>query len=98
MYLSARAIFIRNLAAALVNGAITLVILLIAPLGLAAVIMNTILVGVSTFLVCSMMDLVSAWLLGGAPPPQSLGASRRGDLIQRFRQQDIAPYRDRQDR
>ncbi|ACB00986.1 MULTISPECIES: CRISPR-associated protein Csx18 [Cyanophyceae] len=97
MYLSSRGIVVRNLAAALINGAITLVILLIAPLGLAAVIMNTFLVGLSTFLVCSAMDLVSAWLLGGATPPQSLGATRRGDLTQTHRQKDIYPYRDRHD-
>ena len=98
MYLSSRGIVVRNLAAALINGAIPLVILLIAPLGLAAVIMNTILVGLSTFFVCSAMDLVSAWLLGGATPPQSLGATRRGDLTQTSRQKDIYPYGDRHDR
>ncbi len=40
---------VRNFLAALVNGGITLTILLIAPLGLAAVITNTILVMAATF-------------------------------------------------
>ena len=40
---------VRNLLAALVNEAITLTILLIAPLGLAAVITNTLLVMAGTF-------------------------------------------------
>ncbi|MBO9998118.1 MAG: hypothetical protein J7641_03770 [Cyanobacteria bacterium SID2] len=44
MYLNARIAFIRNLSVALLNGAVTLVILLIAPMGLAGVITNTILV------------------------------------------------------
>lgn len=41
MYISTRAAVVRNLATAITNGAITLTLLLIAPLGLAAVIGNT---------------------------------------------------------
>ena len=41
MYSYTRAIVVRNFAIAIVNGAITLIILLIAPLGLMAVISNT---------------------------------------------------------
>lgn len=63
MYLSARGTFIRNVATAVVNGAITLVLLLIAPLGLAAVITNTALVTASTFFVCTIADIVVVWLL-----------------------------------
>lgn len=44
MYISARAALVRNAAVALLNGGITLIILLIAPLGLLAVIVTTILV------------------------------------------------------
>jgi hypothetical protein len=63
MYLSTRGTLIRNIAAAVVNGAITLVLLLIAPLGLAAVITNTVLITLSTFIVCTGADLVISWLL-----------------------------------
>jgi hypothetical protein len=45
-----------------VNGATTLVILLIAPLGLAAVIINTILVAVTTYMVSSAADKIILWL------------------------------------
>ncbi len=51
MYLSIKAAFVRNIAMALVNGLITLILLLIAPLGLVAVISNTIFVSLATFLV-----------------------------------------------
>ena len=63
MNLSMRGAFIRNIVAAVVNGAITLVLLLIAPLGLAAVITNTVLITLSTFVVCTGADLVVSWLL-----------------------------------
>jgi hypothetical protein len=53
---------VRNVAVALVNGAITLVILLIAPLGLAAVIMNTLLVTVATYLTGMAADRVVGFL------------------------------------
>lgn len=62
MYLSSRAAFIRNLCVASVNGAITLVILLIAPLGLAAVIMNTALVTIATLVTATAADRV-VWFL-----------------------------------
>lgn len=75
MYLTMRAAFIRNVIAAASNGVITLVLLLIAPLGLAAVIVNTALVTISTFLVCTGGDWVVRWLL-----PASRGSRfRNGD-------------------
>lgn len=61
--ITAKGAFIRNLATASVNGTITLILLLIAPLGLAAVIFNTILVTLSTFMVNSLGDRVVQWLL-----------------------------------
>jgi hypothetical protein len=61
---------LRNLAAALVNGAITLTILLIAPLGLLAVITNTVLIMISTFVVNSFGDRVVQWVL----KPETMGA------------------------
>jgi hypothetical protein len=42
MYITYRSLLVRNLALAIANGSITLIILLIAPLGLAAVILNTV--------------------------------------------------------
>lgn len=63
MYLSLRGMIIRNGATAIVNGAITLIILLIAPLGLATVIFLTLMVTISTFSVCSLGDMVTSWLL-----------------------------------
>ncbi len=55
---------LRNLVTATINGLITLAILLIAPLGLAAVITNTILVTIASFfsgsLTEAIMDLLSS--------------------------------------
>ncbi|MBW4532573.1 MAG: hypothetical protein KME09_01415 [Pleurocapsa minor HA4230-MV1] len=62
MYLSTRTAVIRNFSTAIANGAITLALLLIAPLGLAAVIGNTFLVTVSSFFVGTFADLVVDWL------------------------------------
>lgn len=68
MYISTRAQRLRNMMVALSTGSITLIILLIAPLGLAAVIINTLLVTVATYAVSSVADRVIAWLL---PPTQA---------------------------
>jgi hypothetical protein len=62
MYISRRSATFRNVSISTVNGGITLVILLIAPLGLAAVIINTLLVAVSTYIVASAADRVILWL------------------------------------
>jgi hypothetical protein len=72
MYISQRGLIIRNGGAAVVNGAITLVLLLIAPLGLAAVITNTFLVTVSTFFVCTAADKVTVWLLPASSRKQAM--------------------------
>jgi hypothetical protein len=58
MYISKRSAFIRNCTVSGVNGTITLIILLIAPLGLLAVIVNTALITLSTFIVVSLGDRV----------------------------------------
>jgi hypothetical protein len=68
MYISTRAQQLRNVLVAISTGGITLIILLIAPLGLAAVIINTLLVTVSTYAVSSVADRIIAWLL---PPTQA---------------------------
>ncbi|MDZ8071152.1 MAG: CRISPR-associated protein Csx18 [Nostoc sp. DedQUE08] len=62
MYISSRAALIRNLGIALLNGAITLIILLIAPLGLTAVIINTILIAVASFVNATVGDAVVNFL------------------------------------
>ena len=62
MYISRRYATFRNVSISTVNGGITLIILLIAPLGLAAVIINTLLVAVSTYIVASAADRVILWL------------------------------------
>jgi hypothetical protein len=53
---------VRNVLLAGTNGAITLVILLIAPLGLAAVIINTLLVTAATFITGYVSDWVIVFL------------------------------------
>lgn len=78
MYISPRGVLIRNGATAVVNGAITLMLLLIAPLGLAAVIINTFAVTVSTFAVCMAADFVVAWLIRPSSPDSLSGGHRFG--------------------
>ena len=58
MILTPRTALVRNVLVSGTNGAITLVILLIAPLGLAAVIINTVLVTVATFATSQAADRV----------------------------------------
>ncbi len=62
MYISSRAALIRNLGVALLNGAITLIILLIAPLGLTAVIINTMLVTAASLVNAIAGDTVVKFL------------------------------------
>jgi len=75
MYLTYRSALIRNLSVAAVNGAITLMILLIAPLGLAAVIANTILVTGATFFTATFADTAIRYL----QPGRSRGANVSAD-------------------
>ncbi|MEZ2248257.1 MULTISPECIES: CRISPR-associated protein Csx18 [unclassified Microcoleus] len=62
MYITSRASTIRNFSLAAVNGTITLIILLVAPLGLAAVISNTFLVTVATFFASTIADQIVRYL------------------------------------
>lgn len=62
MYISRRSATVRNGLVSVVNGAITLVILLIAPMGLAAVIINTLLVTFATYIISSAADRIIKWL------------------------------------
>jgi hypothetical protein len=50
-YLTPKVAQVRNISVSVANGAISLIILLIAPLGLLAVIVNTLLVIASTYAV-----------------------------------------------
>jgi hypothetical protein len=68
MYINQRSLLIRNIALAMANGGITLTILLIAPLGLAAVIINTILITISTFVTATASDRVIKYLQQGQAP------------------------------
>ncbi len=84
MYISTRAATIRNLLVSITNGSLTLIILLIAPLGLASVIVNTLLVTFSTYVVVTVADRVIVWL-----SPES-----QAELLAQFesRQQNLKRY------
>ncbi|XGB38874.1 MAG: CRISPR-associated protein Csx18 [Cyanobacteria bacterium LVE1205-1] len=73
MILTPRTALVRNVLVSGTNGAITLVILLIAPLGLAAVIINTVLVTVATFTTSQAADRVIRFLQGRQTPQGSTG-------------------------
>ncbi|MCU0542979.1 MAG: CRISPR-associated protein Csx18 [Oscillatoriaceae cyanobacterium Prado104] len=62
MHISTRTAGFRNLALSVINGAITLIVLLIAPLGLAAVIINTLLIAAATFVAGEIADRVIRYL------------------------------------
>lgn len=96
MYISTRARRVRNALVAISNGSITLVILLIAPLGLAAVIINTLLVTVATYAVSSISDRIIVWLSPSAQAQllskfdieqRSLHRLSRNSLLERRRRQ-----------
>lgn len=82
MYISSRTAFTRNTLVSLGTGTITLVILLIAPLGLAAVIINTLLVAAATFTISTIADRVILWLEPGQQA-ELLGDPRRGKINKR---------------
>jgi hypothetical protein len=82
MYISPRTALTRNTLVSIGTGTITLVILLIAPLGLAAVIINTLLVTFATFTVSTVADRVLLWLEPGQKA-EVLGNSRDGRLGRR---------------
>jgi hypothetical protein len=67
MLLAPRTALIRNLFVSGTNGALTLIILLIAPLGLTAVIINTTLVILATFTTAQATDRVIRFLQSDRP-------------------------------
>lgn len=62
MYISSRVALVRNLSVSLFSGIVTLVILLIAPLGIVAVVINTLLITITTFIVGTVGDRVVTFL------------------------------------
>lgn len=56
MYFAPGTLLKRRQAIALTNSSLTLIILLIAPLGLAAVLVNTLLVGLASYYTCTIAD------------------------------------------
>jgi membrane protein implicated in regulation of membrane protease activity len=89
MYLTSRAILVRNLAVAIVNGGITLIILLIAPLGLAAVWINTLLVAAASFATATVADRVVQYLSPTDPRADTLGSADPRTLQRRDSSNDI---------
>lgn len=75
MFLSPRIALVRNLAVALFNGLIALVILLIAPMGLAGVITNTVMIAVASFFNATACDRVVLFLQSGQTPRQQTSVS-----------------------
>ncbi|MBN3877044.1 CRISPR-associated protein Csx18 [Nostoc sp. JL23] len=88
MYISRRSATVRNALVSFVNGGLTLVILLIAPMGLAAVIINTLLVTFATYIVSSVADRVVKWLEPGGKAelisPVPGNSSSRKSKLQRW--------------
>jgi len=64
MFLSSRVALVRNVTVAGLNGAITLIILLIAPMGLAGVITNTLMIAIASFFNATACDRVVLYLQG----------------------------------
>lgn len=80
IYISPRAAQVRNFSIAAVNGSITLVILLIAPLGLVAVIINTLLVILATYATAIAGDRIILFLQRGQQQAEFLSKSNQSQL------------------
>lgn len=83
MYLTFRAVLVRNAVVSVFNGGLTLAILLIAPLGLAAVISNTVLIALSTLVITTAGDGVVYFLQGGRASVNGLPYRPDGRAMQR---------------
>jgi hypothetical protein len=88
MHLSTRSIQVRNLSVAGVNGVVTLIILLIAPLGLAAVIINTVLVTIATYLTATSADWVVRYLQPQQVRADMMGGRSSGSKMRRHQQSE----------
>ena len=83
-YMTPKTAQVRNAVAAVANGGISLTILLIAPLGLFAVVINTVLIMISTYGVLAVSDRVLAYLQQGNNS-QGLGSGRDSAVTRRER-------------
>ncbi|MFP4413266.1 CRISPR-associated protein Csx18 [Coleofasciculus sp.] len=95
MYISPRAARVRNSLVSLFNGGITLILLLIAPLGLAAVIVNTLLIMSLSYIIASLADRVIVWLLPVSQTELFSEISSQSGSLRRQRQQsnvDHSPH------
>jgi hypothetical protein len=94
MHLSTRSIQVRNLSVAGVNGVVTLIILLIAPLGLAAVIINTVLVTIATYLTATGADWVVRYLQPQSTRAEMMGGSAATGKMRRHQKSetDLSQY------
>ena len=81
-FLTTKMARVRNLSVSVANGAISLVILLIAPMGLFAVIVNTLLIVAATYGSLTVSDRILVYLLRDEGR-DSLGASRDGGDLRR---------------
>jgi hypothetical protein len=85
-FLTSKMARVRNLSVSVANGAISLVILLIAPMGLFAVIVNTLLIVAATYGTLTASDRILVYLLRDERR-DSLGAARdSGELRRRNRE------------
>jgi hypothetical protein len=91
MYLTPRSAQVRNLAVAAVNGSITLIILLIAPLGLAAVLINTALVTVASYATATIADRIVRYLQPDVRRAEFINPSQPSSL-QRPNPNDLDRY------
>ncbi len=81
-FLTSKVARVRNLSVSIANGAISLVILLIAPMGLLAVIVNTLLIVAATYGGLTVSDRILVYLLRDERR-DSLGAARDSSELRR---------------
>lgn len=89
MYLTPRAALVRNLSVAVVNGGVTYIILIIAPLGLMAVFINTALVTIASFMTATLSDRIVLFLSGDPQRAELLGRGDRAPLQRRSESNEI---------
>jgi hypothetical protein len=81
-FLTAKMARIRNISVSVANGVISLTILLIAPMGLFAVIVNTLLIVAATYGSLTVSDRILVYLLRDERR-DSLGAARDSSELRR---------------
>ena len=81
-FLTSKMARVRNISVSVANGAISLVILLIAPMGLFAVIVNTLSIVAATYGTLTASDRILVYLLRDERR-DSLGAARDSNELRR---------------